>query len=575
MSDVYATDMMAGLVSDCELNLVRNGYSISLTGPEVWQVEEWGDAMVKPHVPQYLAALQIFIAFFLKGKTWIHLGAEMQAGKTGVVNALTRLIHSNIGKLNIWPQHIFTITGMSDNAWKKQTKERMMPNLRTNVEHNPNLTRIAGEIRKLHGRTGELKNILIVHDESHIAPLAKNRPISIVVNTVKELCPVKDWAKNNIRFLTISATDPARVLEISESDRRDCEVVRLQTTSVYQSVEKLKHAGRVVYIEDDVNSEWGLEKIREMIDGRFEQRPMYHILRPKAKNLDECIKRLRETFPGAFVQLYDAETKATKKKRDDQTTSSVDMDDINNVLREKPEKTTFIILKNMFYAAKTLDDTHVGIMYDRIGGKDDTNLQSLLGRACGYGKSERTVVFTSKQTVENYLAFWKELCSEKGIPEKLTSISTGDINGKMARMHAHTEEGRTVVKPTGPSLVSEASDDDEEMPNTRVDENDFEAIWEEFKTFNEAKKYAGRIREPLKNDEGFYLTAVYFTGSTAKKGVQDYHVVNQYKHNKKTAGLRTQGMKVGDVRHRLIVAYKDTIDRSSNVFIVRGIRRIK
>ena len=37
----------------------------------------------------------------------------------------------------------------------------------------------------------------------------------------------------------------------------------------------------------------------------------------------------------------------------------------------------------MFYAAKRLHDEHAGIFFDRVGAKDDTNLQSLLGRACG------------------------------------------------------------------------------------------------------------------------------------------------------------------------------------------------
>ena len=50
-------------------------------------------------------------------------------------------------------------------------------------------------------------------DESHIACSKDNRP-SGVLETVKELCPPDFWVENNIRVLTISATDPARFIDI-------------------------------------------------------------------------------------------------------------------------------------------------------------------------------------------------------------------------------------------------------------------------------------------------------------------------------------------------------------------------
>ncbi len=50
-------------------------------------------------------------------------------------------------------------------------------------------------------------------DESHIACSKSNRP-SGVLETVKELCPAELWLENNVRVLTISATDPARFIDI-------------------------------------------------------------------------------------------------------------------------------------------------------------------------------------------------------------------------------------------------------------------------------------------------------------------------------------------------------------------------
>ena len=144
---------------------------------------------------------------------------------------------------------------------------------------------------------------------------------------------------------------------------------------------------------------------------------MYHILRPSVGKQERVRTLLEAKFPDAQIIDWDANSKTKSKKiASDGDSSTEDLDDINTILLEQPERTTFIILKNMLYAAKTMEDTNVGVLYDRINGKDDTTLQSLLGRACGYGKSQNTLIYTSKQTISNYETCWRDLCSRPETP---------------------------------------------------------------------------------------------------------------------------------------------------------------
>ena len=175
----------ASALSDAELNLQTNAFSPKLWIPEFgWNASE-SEASQDPHSPQLLAALQIFLWFFIAEthRTWVHLAAEMQAGKTGVVSALIRLMFANAARVRITPDRIFVLTGMSDNAWIKQTRERLPGNVRAGVVHSGGFEKIARALRTL-AAGGYLENVLIVFDESHIASLERNRPNRLIYDEV-------------------------------------------------------------------------------------------------------------------------------------------------------------------------------------------------------------------------------------------------------------------------------------------------------------------------------------------------------------------------------------------------------
>jgi len=428
MDDIHVS------IGDAYRNILEKGYE-----PTCF-THQWEESELSIYPCQMLAALQCIWLFFISKtvRTWIHLAAEMQAGKTGVVDALIRLVLNNHRNIRITPERIFIVTGMNDKAWQRQTSERMIDVVRENVFHNGRINKLVKRLKKL-AETSTFANILIIIDESHIATKEKHRPNKIYT-VMKELCDPSRWKENNIHFMTISATDPSKVVAISdESMRCDARVVNLHTTEEYQSIEKLMMSGRIKDSEGldglHIPNSSAIEQIKETIRMRYSDTPLYHIIRPSNGKQDDVANKIMVAFPDARVIRWDSTTKDSFSSGDD--SSSVDASrDINEELCIEPEQHTFIILKNMFYAAKTLDDKYVGILYDRVGGKDETNLQSLIGRACGYGKSERTVVFTSMGTVRRYIDVWKSVLHGEGLQDDLP-FSPETINkGNFANVKA-------------------------------------------------------------------------------------------------------------------------------------------
>jgi len=321
---------------------------------------------------------------------------------------------------------------------------------------------------------------LIIIDESHIATKEKNRPNKIYT-IVKELCDPSRWKENNIHFMTISATDPSKVVAISDESMNEvARVVKLRTTDEYQSIESLHMSGRIEDVEcydglHEPNSS-AIDKIRDIIETKYSDTPLYHILRPGNGKQDDVAHQLREAFPEARVIRWDSKTKDSFISGDD--SSSVDASrDINEELYVEPEQHTFVILKNMFYAAKTLDDRYVGILYDRVGGKDETNLQSLIGRACGYGKSDRTIVFTSMGTVERYIEVWKNICHGENLhddlpvsPENINSGRFGNVtavNGASGSESSRLKVNSGVAVPVESEPMRREKEEKEEIERER------------------------------------------------------------------------------------------------------------
>jgi hypothetical protein len=540
-------------------------------------------AFAAPHDAQYLAALRACAAMFAakQKRVWVHLAAEMQAGKTGVITTVARLILTNYKRLGIASDRIFVVTGMSDEAWQTQTALRLPCVLRENVHHGATLTKVGEKLTRL-ARGEHLKNVMIFIDESHYATAANNQPAKHVYDRVADLCPREKWAENNIRFMTISATDPAKVIAMKASGV-PCQVVRLFTTAAYQSVDELQGCGRIRYLEQvpengALHTETGFNALTEAVkELEAEHGPLIHILRPQNAKGAAVVAQLFSRFPSAIVHQWDvASNKEKQRVAKEESSSGVgSATDINEaILNKKPAATTFVVLKGMFRAAKTLNDKYVGVLYDRVGAGDATNLQSLLGRACGYGKSTRTIIFTSQTTVNNYLRCWREMCASKEWAAAEGNV-VAKLNGKMP----HTKAVKTIdgasklvttaehATPFGHGVGAATAEELKASERAVHDSDEYTVEWsEEFTTPAElkaSKLVRGRMIEV--SESGFY------------KNPHGKRPMTRADLMALKSGKNTSHMRLGEgrsgVARRTYAFYEDPTDPSTVRFVVCTLTR--
>jgi len=575
-------------IADAQFDIEMENFKTTLWTPE-WDIpagEE--EAFAAPHDPQLLAALQVFACLFVNStkRVWAHLAAEMQAGKTGVIAAVARLVLSNAKRLGFAPNRIFVVTGMSDEAWQKQTAPRLPGILRENVHHGGTLSQVAEKLTRLAG-DGRLGHVLIFIDESHYAAASTNQPARHVYEAVARVCPREHWAENNIRFVTISATDPAKVLAMKASDT-PCQVVRLHTTDAYQSVEKLQDLGRIRFLEQIpengvLHSETGFAAMAAAVRAlEATHGPLIHILRPNHARGAAVALQLQTAFPTAVVHQWDVASNKEKlrKAKEDASSDTGSVTDINAaILNHAPVQTTFVLLKGMFRAAKTLDDTHVGVLYDRAGAGDATNLQSLLGRACGYGKSSRTIIFTSNSTVSNYIRLWRELCASKDFPTE-SDEGFGKLKGRMPGVTTIlTADGegtklvatRTHATPLGVGVGAATKEEQSASDRMKYDDANYEVTWSsEFHTLEDLKAAKLTHRKmPELGADGFYRNA------NGGKGPMSRAQLMALKTGKKTTNMRLPLDKVGDSTKRTYPFYEISGDRATLRFVVRTLTRLR
>jgi hypothetical protein len=82
--------------------------------------------------------------------------------------------------------------------------------------------------------------------------------------------------------------------------------------------------------------------------------------------------------------------------------------DINNTLENKPEKHTFIFIKEMLRCAKTLSPKYIGICYERYTGEPDDSviIQGFIGRLTGYKDNGVSICYTNIKSILKYEAYW-------------------------------------------------------------------------------------------------------------------------------------------------------------------------
>ena len=380
------------------------------------KVKEMGHQLV--FKDQRRVAKQIVNLF--QKKNLITLCAPPQWGKTGV----SLVVSYKMGKKKINPKKIFYLTGMSDRSWINQTRERVLPIWKKNVYHRNTLHKLKDRILELK-ETKQNCNMLFIIDECHLAN-KKDHTLGQIIEELK-LNDSRYLSLKNIKILQISATPSNSLIDASEWLNHG--VICPKIGLGYVSFERILKEKRIYDTKNLEDREDCKKYIREVT----KDKPMYHLIRSVStgpygslvyKNILRNLKRQ------CMLKDYDlVELNMTKTQQE--------VEQIYDSLQKRPEKHTFILIKNMLGASKTLDDKFIASVHESTPLKKDysSEIQGLPGRLCGWSKKkgkQGVKIFCDKFIIERYIELYNSGFNyEKEDFEWSDNRLTIDIKGKM------------------------------------------------------------------------------------------------------------------------------------------------
>ena len=393
----------------------------------------------------------------LEDGTLVFIGVvgETQSGKTGTMIAtIKQYMEKNIIPI----ENIYIITGLSDTMWCEQTKERVPDSIMDRVFHRNELNdKFVDEIKNK-------KNVLILMDEVHLAA-KENQTIYKCFNAAG-LLDKENLFKNDIKIIQFTATpdgiycdlnnwnngskiiiskpsanymssknlfDQNRVFQykplVINYDQKINKILYNKNHSEKKKKKMLHNIKRITKFINKLTPHHRAETVEQQmvsimknnkIPERFIQSiidiakrqltilknindirikiirinrrgPLYHIIRiPNGEsNIQDNFKNIFDENDYQFV-TYDQSNK--------------ELIDLNVLLKKKPQKHTFIFIKEKLRCAKTLCKTYLGIFYERYTNSpnDSTIIQGGLGRLTGYDDNGFTLCYTNIETIHKY-----------------------------------------------------------------------------------------------------------------------------------------------------------------------------
>ena len=347
--------------------------------------------------------------------------ALTQSGKTGTMNALIKnyLIYNNLSPIPI--ENIYIITGLSSKEWVSQTKIRLPKSIEDRVFHRDHLTKdFVNNIK-------DKKNVLIICDEIQIAA-RKNQTLH---KSFKDAgyCDKDFLLNNDIKIIEFTATPDGTIYDQMKWEDNSCKI-QMHPGEGYTSCFDLYNSGRVfqykdLYCFDRKNKEFNVNQaikniteIKKIMEERFDT-PMYHIIRTPNGDDYVVVNNFKKVFGNNIDIHYYNENS--------------EIEDINDILNKKPNKDTFIFIKEKLRCAKTLVKLYLGVLYERYSRtpNDSVITQGLLGRSTGYDDNGKTIIFTNIDSIEKYERLWDTNFEDKSISWKSnTTTSNKTPDGK-------------------------------------------------------------------------------------------------------------------------------------------------
>ena len=441
---------------------------------------------------QEIIASRVVTSFKNRKIINIMVVSKTQSGKTGSMCATIKQYLEDTSNL-IPIENIYIITGLSSCEWKEQTKERMPESIQTRVFHRCELPNtFVDEIK-------DKQNILIIMDEIQVAA-KKGQTIYKTFKNAGLLNKCKLY-ENDIKILEYTATPDGTIYDLMKWNDASTKILA-DVGDGYTSSYNLLQMGRVKQYKElcGYDKETG-ELDEEVFENNEEIKndignyvnPLYHIIRTKnGPEQDLTIQNFKHTFNADnydFIK-YDRES---------------EIEDINKTLIMKPERHTFIFIKEKLRCAKTLKKKYIGILYDRYSkNPDDTTIiQGLVGRDTGYDNNGISICYTNTDSINRYEKLWKSNFEDKTIKwnSKTTKYTNGILSGKNTFNDPKDYDGF--------SVASDDSDDSDELK---------EPVIKKFKTQEEAKEYYNKeLKEKMKgrgpnkikpNDGGYYEATI-------------------------------------------------------------------
>jgi len=284
---------------------------------------------------------------------------------------------------------VYIITGLSDTEWEAQTKERLLPQFEKNVYHRG---RINAVIPKLANAT----NALIIIDECHYAS-GSNQSVKLALENAG-LLDIDQLIKKNIRIIQASATPDNVLIDSNSWGNYHDTVMPDKKSASYVSFEDLLKKNRIRE-SDDLADVYKVETMFEAITQY--QDPRYHIVpiprRGSTGNREVVLDNINAFCEDHDIALWyhDSDTKIKS---------------IDSNFEMVPERHTVIVITDYWRAAKTINDAHIGVVYERLVKKPNstTIVQSLAGRFVGHNKRivNGPIIYTTIGPIVEYIKLW-------------------------------------------------------------------------------------------------------------------------------------------------------------------------
>lgn len=386
--------MQRNMVKLSEQAMIINGFDFKELRAQMGRLSY--ENISRVHRDQHICS-QVIISEFEKNPDLLMIMAvgKTQSGKTGVMySCIQDFTEPNeITGYHVPVKNIYLITGLSSTEWKEQTKTRIPGILSSNIFHRPDLKGAFMDSIK------DKKNILILIDEVQIACGGKQT----ISNEFKEigLLNIQHLMENDIKIVEFSAT-PNGTLGDCEYWKDHCKIVKVNPGNGYVGCSDILAQNRVFQCKDLCESDKAVEnilEIKKVIEDSFKE-PRYHIIRTKTG-------AFQKWTIDAFKSIFNEDCEYLL--HDSSNISNLDEylggKDSNGV---KPDKHTFIFIKEMARCAKTFEKKNIGIWYERIAKnmRDDIVIQGLLGRATGYDDNGDSIVFTNISSIVRYEELW-------------------------------------------------------------------------------------------------------------------------------------------------------------------------